>query len=118
MIDNGKTTGNKKEDRMSDYRPQRLGIVNATHAGEKLTIDGQQVGGEGRDGRTQYVIAHKPYNPESGVPAYFTCSCPAWKFQGWRKKGLTAPVDCKHIKALLAQKSGVTVENGGIIRKG
>lgn len=100
------------------YLPQRLAILNAAKKGEKITVDGVELGGAGVDGRKQYVIAFKPYNPKTLVPAYYTCGCPAWKFQGWRKKGLNAPVDCKHIKALLAQKSGGVVENGGNIRKG
>jgi hypothetical protein len=111
-----------KEDGMGNneggFRVTRLAVVNATHKGERLSIGGEAVGVEGRDGRGQAVIGHKPYNPGTGVPGYYTCSCPAWKFQGWRKKGLNAPVDCKHIRAMLAQQDGVTVENGGTIRKG
>lgn len=98
------------------YKPQRLGTVNATHKGKRLVVDGQPIGGEGRDGRDQYVIAYKPANPGTGVPAYYTCGCPAWIFQGWRKKGLNAPKDCKHITGFLAQKTGGEVENGGKIR--
>ncbi len=96
----------------------RLGIVNATHKGEKLMVDGKAVGGEGKDGRQQYVIGYKPHNEATGVPAYYTCGCPAWIFQGWRKKGLTKPNECKHILAFLAQKTGGEVANGGAIRKG
>lgn len=98
------------------YRAERLGIVGATHKGEQLMVNGSPVGVPGTDGRHAYVIGHKPYNPGTGVPGYYTCSCPAWKFQGWRKKGLNAPKDCKHITAFLAQKTGGEVANGGKIR--
>lgn len=88
----------------------RLAIVGATHSGEKLTVGGQEVGGEGRDGRKRYVIAlHKD--------GYLGCDCPAWIFQGWRKKGLPCPKGCKHIRAFLATKAGLEVQNGGLIRK-
>jgi hypothetical protein len=99
------------------YNPQRLAILNAAKKGEKITVDGVELGGAGIDGRQQYVIAFKPYNPKTGVPAYYTCGCGAWKFQAWRKKGLNQPQPCKHILAFLAQKQGAVVEGGATVRK-
>lgn len=100
-----------------NYNPQRVVIVNATKKGEQIKVDGLTLGGAGVDGRQQYVIAYKPFNPKTLVPAYYTCGCPAWKFQGWRKKGLNQPQPCKHIVAFLAQKQGLPVEGGASIRK-
>jgi hypothetical protein len=88
----------------------RLAVVSATHAGEVLIVDGKEVGGVGVDGRQQYVIA---YHNTGG---YLTCGCPAWIFQGWKKKGLKHPAPCKHLKAYLAQKEGKVVVNGATIR--
>lgn len=86
----------------------RLAIVNATHKGEQIEVNGQAVGGVGADGRSQYVVALH----NSG--GYYTCSCPAWKFQ--RGPRTQAKV-CKHIIAYLAQRGGAKVEGGGLIRK-
>lgn len=107
---------NGTENKMS-YRPERVAILQATSKGEKITVDGVQYGGTGVDGRQQYVIAFKPFNPGTGVAAYYTCGCPAWKFQGWRKKGLNQPQPCKHIIAFLARKDGEQVDGGAGIRK-
>jgi hypothetical protein len=85
----------------------RLAVVNATHKGQRIEIDGLSFGGEGVDGRQQYVIARH-------AKGYLTCGCPAFKFQ--RGPRHLAP-PCKHIKAFIARQCGAEVLGGAVIRK-
>lgn len=85
----------------------RLAVVNATHKGERIEIAGHGIGGEGRDGRQQYVIARH-------AQGYLECSCPAFIYQRGPRQ-FAKP--CKHILAFVARQCGVEVEGGAVIRR-
>lgn len=77
------------------FIPNVIGKVRATRSGEKMEIEGQQVGVEGRDGRHWYDII-------KGRDEVVYCSCPAWKFQ----RRPAAQRTCKHLQKFQAVLRG------------
>ncbi len=77
---------------------QMIGKVRSTRKNQKVAVNGDEIGGNGRDGRHWYdVTLH-----DDGT---VRCSCPHWKFQRLSPSARS----CKHlVQFAAARRSGVT----------